>query len=86
MTEGKTMAPKIYHSPVICYEVTEDNKSFGIDVYYEKFKNSDNNELCCSLKNFSVTEEKAHLFAIKLAQSSALPLHIPELAEEFLSL
>ena len=80
------MAQKIYRSPVICYEVTEDNNSFCIDVYYEKFRNSDNNELCCRLKNFSSSKEKAHQFAIKLAQNSALPLHVPELAEEFLSL
>ncbi len=76
---------QIYYSPLICYEVTEEENSFGINVYYSKFKNSEKPELHCVIKNFSATSEKAHSFAKVLAESCALPVHVPELAEEFLS-
>ncbi len=80
------MTQQIYHSPLICYEVTEENNSFGISVYYSDAKNSENPELHCEIKDFSTTSEKAHSFAKELAKSCALPLHVPELAEEFLSI
>ncbi len=77
---------QIYYSPLICYEVTEEEGAFGVDVYYSEFKDSEKPELHCIIKNFSETSEKAHSFAKELAKNCALPLHIPELAEEFLSL
>ncbi len=79
------MTQQIYHSPLICYEVTEENNSFGISVYYSDSKNSEKPELHCVIKDFSTISEKAHTFAKELAKSCALPLHVPELAEEFLS-
>ncbi len=79
-------AKQIYHSPVICYEVTEENSSYGVSVYYSTHGKSDNPQLCCVIKNLTSNIEKAHTFAKELANSCALPIHVPELAEEFLSL
>lgn len=76
---------KIYHSPLICYEVTQQENSFGINVYFMGSKDACDGELHCEIKNFSNLAEQAHGFAQELAKSCALPVHVPELAEEFLS-
>ena len=75
----------IYRSPVVCYEISYSNKAYHIDVYVEGFKNSPLDTLHCSLKNFSTDAQSAHRFAKLMSQSAAMPIHIPELAEEFLS-
>ncbi len=77
---------QVYHSPVICYEVTEEEKSYGINVYFSNHRDSQDPELNCVIKDFTTISEKAHSFAKKLADNCALPVHVPELAEEFLSL
>lgn len=79
------MTQQIYHSPLICYEVTQENNTFGIDVYFSEHKDSQKAEHHCVIKNFSTISEKAHNFARLLSESCALPVHVPELAEEFLS-
>lgn len=75
----------IYRSPVICYEVERHNHSYNISVYLEGFKNSASEKYFCEIKNFSQDETTAREFALLLSQNAALPIHIPELAEEFLS-
>ena len=75
----------VYHSPVICYEISFSDKAYNIDVYLEGHKNSDSPNLHCEIRNFSEDEEFARRFAFMLSQNAALPIHIPELAEEFLS-
>lgn len=77
---------QIYHSPIICYEVTEDKNTYGINVYFSTHKGSENRELNCEISNITTLGEKAHAFAKELARNCALPLHVPELLEEFLSL
>ena len=76
----------IYRSPVICYEVSKNGDSYSINVYLEGFRNSDSKNLSCEIKDFSTDESAARHFALILSQSAALPIHIPELAEEFLSI
>lgn len=80
------MTQQSFTSPVIRYEITEENSSFGIKVYYSEHKNSDDPELSCEIKDFSATIDKALSFAEMLARNCALPVHVPELAEEFLSI
>ena len=75
----------IYRSPVICYEISHSNNAYHIDVYVDGFKNSTLADMHCALLNFSTESEIAHRFAKLMSQSAALPIHIPELAEEFLS-
>ena len=75
----------VYRSPLILYKVSRRNNSYNIDVYLEGFKSSDNKNYHCEIKNFSADAEKAKTFARILSQNAALPIHIPELAEEFLS-
>lgn len=77
---------QVYHSPLICYEVTKEDNSYGINVYFSTHKDSLNRERHCEVKNITPIKEKAHTFAKELAESCALPIHVPELLEEFLSL
>ncbi|MBQ8001727.1 MAG: hypothetical protein IJ298_11150 [Ruminococcus sp.] len=80
------MTQHIYHSPVICYEVTQEEDSFGISVYYSNHKQSDDPELHCELRQVCNAYDTAHSLVQKLSGSCALPVHIPELVEEFLSM
>ena len=75
----------IYRSPVVCYEISYSKNAYHIDVYVEGYKNSPLENMHCTLQNFSEDSKSAHSFAKLMAQSAALPVHIPELAEEFLS-
>lgn len=75
----------IYRSPVIYYEIEEDNNSYHLDVYIEGHKNSPLKNLHCKLSDFTNDIERIHCFARNLSENAALPVHIPELAEEFLS-
>jgi len=76
----------IYRSPVICYEISKHNNAYQIDVYIDGHKNSLRKDLHCVLKDFSEDESKARHFALVLSQNAALPVHVPELAEEYLSI
>ena len=75
----------IYYSPVICYKITRSENSYNLSVYIQGHQNSSDPTLCCTLEDFSDSEEHTRRFALSLAGSAALPIHIPELAEEFLS-
>lgn len=75
----------VYYSPVICYEIIPEKNSYHIKVYLNGCQGSKNNELCCELRDFTEDKAKAEAFAEHLAKNAALPIHIPELAEEFLS-
>ena len=79
------MKKTIYYSPVVCYEISHTDNSYHITVYLKGHKHSKDSALFCELKNFSDEKEKAESFARSLAQNAAMPIHIPELAEEFLS-
>lgn len=76
---------KIYHSPVICYEISKQNKGYQLDVYLQGHKESTDPKLHSTLRDFSDNRESADTFAEYLCASCALPIHIPELAEEYLS-
>lgn len=76
---------QIYYSPVICYEVTSEAESYSVNVYYDHSKNSADPVLHCTLQDFSADLDTARRFAKLLADNCALPVHAPELAEEFLS-
>ena len=75
----------IYHSPVICYEVSYSNGAYNLEVYIDGFKGSKSPKLYCRICNFSEDGKNIHNFAQAISQNAALPIHIPELAEEFLS-
>ena len=75
----------IYRSPVICYEVSKNKNSYDISVYLDGYKNAAHKDYFCEIRNFSEDKEKAMGFALNLSKNAALPIHIPELAEEFLS-
>lgn len=75
----------IFYSKRICYEIKSLNKSFSIDVYTEGFADSKDNTQHCFIENFCEDIETATAFVKLLSSSCALPVHIPELAEEFLS-
>ena len=75
----------IYYSPVICYEVIPHQNSYSVDVYFQGSKDSDDENLHSFLKDFSEDKETTLNFVISLSKNAALPLHVPELAEEFLS-
>lgn len=75
----------IYRSPVICYEVSKNRNSYDIHVYLEGHKNSVCKDQSCEIKDFSRERSKALDFALMLSRNCALPIHIPELTEEFLS-
>lgn len=79
------MKNTIFYSPVVCYEVSYSKNSYHITVYLKGHKRSRDSEHYCELKNFSDDRTKAESFARNLAQNAAMPIHIPELAEEFLS-
>ncbi len=75
----------IYHSPVICYEISKSNKMYQIDVYLQGHKESTDPKFHSILRDFSDNSADAKVFAEHLCANCALPIHIPELAEEFLS-
>lgn len=75
----------IFYSPVICYEVTDGNCGYQIDVYIKGHKHSTDPEFHCILNNFSEDINTAESFARYLSANCALPVHIPEIAEEYLS-
>ncbi len=75
----------IYYSPIICYEVSKSDDGYLIDVYLQGHKLSTNTNLHCTLRNFSEDMQTATDFARYLSANCALPVHIPELAEEYLS-
>lgn len=75
----------IYRSPVICYEVSKNEKAYDISVYMEGYKNSECRNQSCKIKDFSQDRNRALDFALMLSRNCALPIHIPELTEEFLS-
>ena len=75
----------IYRSPVICYEVSKNQEAYDISVYMEGYKNSKSKKHNIEIKGFSEDKSKALDFAFTLSRNCALPIHLPELAEEFLS-
>ncbi|MBE6738516.1 MAG: hypothetical protein E7566_07710 [Ruminococcaceae bacterium] len=75
----------IYRSPIICYEVSKNQNAYDISVYLEGYKNSKCKNHSCEIKDFSEDKTKALDFAFMLSRNCALPIHIPELTEEFLS-
>ena len=79
------MENSIYYSPVVCYEISQTDKSYHITVYIKGHKHSKDSALFCELRNFSEDKTLAENFVRNLAQNAAMPIHIPELAEEFLS-
>jgi len=79
------MENTIYYSPIICYEISYSENSYHITVYLKGHKNSKDSALFCELRNFSEDKTEAETFAKSLAENAAMPIHIPELAEEFLS-
>lgn len=75
----------IYYSPLICYELSYENKSYGIDVYLQGHKNSSDPKLHLTIKDFSQDEAFTRGFLQLISSGCALPVHIPEIAEEYLS-
>ncbi len=74
-----------FYSPRICYEIEILENSCNINIYIEGFENSDDPAQRCELRNFSDSREKSEQFVSFISSSCALPVHIPQLAEEFLS-
>lgn len=74
-----------FHSPSICYEIIEENSFFHINTYIKNSENSENPNSRCLLRNFSKDLETAELFAKVVSSAAALPVHIEELADAFLS-
>lgn len=76
---------RTYHSPHISYEIYEEDSCYHINAYIENEKNSDNPQRHVLLRNFSRDLETAEIFAKAVSDSAALPVHMEELAESFLS-
>lgn len=75
----------IYYSPIICYELSYENSTYGIEVYLQGHKNSDNPQTHLILKDFSKDEAFVRSFLKFVSSGCAMPVHIPEIAEEYLS-
>lgn len=75
----------LFYSPRICYEIEAKENTCNIKVYMEGFETSYDSSLCCTLEDFSENTETATRFIESVSASCALPTHIPQLAEEFLS-
>ena len=76
----------IIYSPTICYEISKSSNGYGIDIYLEGHKHSQKPHLHYYLADFSQDRKNAEDFAHYLSANCAMPVHIPELAEEFLSI
>lgn len=76
----------IFYSPRICYKIKHSCNNFSIDVYEEGFAHSKDKTRRCFIENFCSDIETATSFVKILSSTCALPIHIPELAEEFLSI
>ena len=76
----------VFYSPRICYKITRSHKNFNIEVYEEGFANSIDKTRHCFIEDFCCDIETATTFVKHLSSSCAMPVHIPELAEEFLSI
>ncbi len=75
----------ILYSPVICYEISGSENGYQVDVYLQGHKNCTDPRLHCTLTDFSENEKLTRKFIGYLSASCALPVHIPEIAEEYLS-
>ncbi|MBQ4105741.1 MAG: hypothetical protein IJC86_05085 [Clostridia bacterium] len=73
-----------HQAPTINYDVKGDEGAYHIHVYLNGHSDSDNPELCSVIENFSENFETADSFAKLISSYAALPIHIPELAEDFL--
>ena len=76
----------IFHSPRIFYEIEKEGDSYGINVYFEGFENSEDSSKRCRVKNISRDIKTTAEFVSIISASCALPVHIPELARDFLFL
>ncbi|MGN0453047.1 MAG: DUF6514 family protein [Ruminococcus sp.] len=77
---------KVYYSPVICYEIIKsDSQNYSIDCYIEGKTGAGDPNSRCVLEDFSNDMETAEAFTKLLAENGAFPIHVPELAENFLS-
>lgn len=76
----------VFTSPRIYYEIEASENSFDINVYLEGFSESCDTSVHCRIENFCEDFCKAERFVEAVASSCALPVHIKELAEEFLSI
>lgn len=76
---------KILTSPRIFYELETVNNHCNLSVYLEGFADSKDPEVCCKIEDFTEDTQKAVRFIENISHACALPVHIPELAEEFLS-
>lgn len=75
----------VYYSPVICYEITEENEKFSLNAYVIGAAHSDNTNLHVVIKDFTDNRDCAENFVRILSESAALPIHIPEISEAFMS-
>lgn len=75
---------RIYHSSEIFYEITEENNQYSLEVYEKGFRHSPDPDRCCKIEQVTDSIEEIEKFAQHLAHNCALPIHIPELTEDFL--
>ncbi|MBQ3073779.1 MAG: hypothetical protein IJD19_03770 [Ruminococcus sp.] len=75
----------VYYSPVICYEITEENEMFSLNAYIVGAAHSENTNLHTVIRNFTDKRDRAENFVRILSESAALPIHIPEISEAFMS-
>lgn len=76
----------VFTSPRIYYEIETSGSSFNINVYLEGFAQSPDPSAHCRIENFCEDFCKAERFVKAISSSCALPVHMKELAEEFLSI
>ncbi len=74
-----------FHSPSICYEIIEEDSFFHIKTYLKNSEDPHNPNHVSLIKNFSKSLETAELFTKAVSSAAALPIHMEELAEAFLS-
>lgn len=76
---------RTYHSPHINYEIVEENSHFHINAYTGDKKDSTDPECHVVLRDFSRDLETAEIFTKAISSAAALPIHLEELADSFLS-
>ena len=75
----------VYYSPVICYEITEENNIFSLNVYVVGAAHSDDATLHTVIRNFTDRRDRAENLVRILSQGAALPIHVPEISKAFMS-
>lgn len=76
---------KIYNSAKIIYEIYEHQGEYSLEVYSEGCKDSNNPYEHCKITNMTNELSVIEAFVELISTNCAQPIHIPELAEDYLS-